>query len=926
SYCARVIDKMPKKLNTINNLIDSVHSDDEGQKRPEADKYVLNLIVKKFSDDYSILNAVAKKYGEYDCYDEELKCRKKMLTLADNKDFISKTKARIAELKLKSGQSVDNVKFIAENLKNVGRDASTAKVISEFYLKAGKTNEALEILMKCAGNNDFPDEAKLAVDAILNTEWGSYEEKALDSLLELVKKNYPYFKRNIGKIMWKYMNAGSEEKALDLFVFIAKNNDRPYKYEKAIKRLDVNSLVDKIISGKVTNSYLLLRISYILNADNNKPAAYKLRYYFINLPGENPSKYFEAGEMLKFACNKDDTNLCYEIVDKIDGFVKQKIVPENLSDNLFYYMLKLNLTNKCNSWVEFMLENTDKKKLTDDLYSYSKWYMRIGATNKLKNFVVKNSNTNLPIYTLFEILRVLDYIKETNQYESYIAVIGTRLNNARDVGINGCRYLNKLNYLSRILGKNYDKKINEFLQKWFYNDEINANIKISFLGYAKSNQNEYVNYIVKDKNKLNSGRSANIARMFIRYGNTNRGIELYSYALTKPDIREDSKINIITSLSRIYINNKDYQSAVNELDKISQVNLDNQSVRRLMNIGDLYANSFKYLKAVDCYLKSINMAKQIRDVKNAVNRISGLWAYDSEIEYPKLAKINFTNKNETFNYTAKALFLLLANNNSEAEKFILKAEEKLKTNKEKYSLWNACRNIAQLSNNYKMELLANKKMFHYIENNYDRYHRIYDINRLLRKETNYAEIISFNSDILNVVTNERRRNEIILNISDAYLRLGDTNAAWETVLQSNDAETIKRSVYRLNKRDELIIEFEKRIETASSRNFTVMAITLSQYNLNNKKAAEKLASLLDKKMPEINVRDYVDLSMIYLNCGYKNKAKKLLEKYVDSLNEKYQKEGRKMIDKYLDLKWRQSLRSRGSISRSENLQRLWKRR
>ncbi len=926
SYCARVIDKMPEKINCVNNFIDAVHNDNEGRKKPEADKYVLNLIVNKFPKNYSIINSVAEKYKKYGCYNDELACRKKMLASTDNEDFISKTKARITELKLKSGQSVDKTKFIVENLKNAGRDASTAKVISEFYLKAGKTNEALSILMKCAENKDFPDESKVAAMAIINIKWGNSEKKAINFLNKLIKNNYPLFKSLAGKIMWKYIDNGFEKEAVGMFVFITKNDDQPYKYIEAIKDFDANSFVYKIISEKVTNSYILSKISNMLYTYNNKHAAYKLRNYFINLPDKNPNKYFEAVEMLKYAYLKGDIKLCNEVIDKIDDLVNREIVPENLSDNLFYYMMKLNLTNKCNSWVEFMLENTGSKKLSENLYYYSKWYMRIGETNKLKNFVAKNCNTNLPIYKLVETLRVFNYIRETNQYELFVDAIGTRLDNARLVNSYGCNYLGKLNYLSRVSEKNYDKEINDFLQKWFYNDEISVNTKISFLSYAKSNKVDFINYIVKDKDKLNSGRLANIAWMFIRYGNTNRAIVLYSYALTKPDIREDSKINIITSLARIYINNKDYQSAVNELDKISQLNLEKQKSWIIMSVADLYANSFKYLKAVDCYIRLINTAKNIRDVKDAINRISGLWHHDSEIEYAKLAETDFTNKNEYLNYTAKALFFLLANNNSEAEKYILKAGEKLKTNEEKFSLWNTCCNLVNNNDNLQFRLNAYMKMFDLTSNINEKYRVGRKINYILRQTKDYETILKINNELLNVVTNGCRRDEIILNISKTYMNLGDTNAAWETVLQSNDAETIKRSVYKLNKRNEMLAEFEKKIETVNGKNFTIMAITLSQYNWNNKELSVKLASLLDKKLPVINVRDYVDLSIIYLNCGYKNKAKNLLEKYVDSLNEKYQKEGRKMIVKYLDLKWRQSLNSRGYITNSENLQRLWRRR
>ena len=925
SYCTRVIAKMPKKLNAINNLIEAVHADDEGRKRPEADKYILDLIINKFSNNHFILNSVAKKYKKYGCYDDELACRKKMLASTGNKDFISKTKARIAELKLKLGQPVDNAGFLSVNLKIVDRDASAAKVISKFYLKTGKTNDALKILMKCAENKDFPVERKAAAMAVLNTKWGSSKGKAIAFVNKLMKSNYPLFKFLSGKIMWNYIDNGFNEKAVELFVFVANMNDRPYKYDEAIRRLDVNSLVDKLISGKVTNDNVLSSVSYYLSR-KDKSAGYKLRNYFLNLPDKNPRKYGVATTMLQYAFDIANTNLCFEIVDKIDGFVKQKIVPKNLDDNLYYYMLKLNLTNKCNSWVEFMLENTDKKKLTDDLYSYSKWYMRIGETNKLINLVVENSNTNLPTDGLLDLLHVYKYLNDTNQYKLYVETIGTRLINYNMVRMYGVSYLDKLNYLSRYFGEKSGVKIDDFIQKWFYNDKVNIDTKFSLLYRAKSNKMVYVNCLAKNKCELSAWRLMEIAGMFIRYGSTNKGIEFYSYVLNNSKANDDIKINTILNLAPIYINNKDCQAAKNVLSQLSQFDLTGKYCGFFSNLGNLYVQAFMYLKAVDCYIMTINRAENIRDIWNAVIRISEAWPHDSEIEYSKLAEINFTNKNEVLNYTAKALFLLLDNNSSDAEKYILKAEEKLKTNKEKYVLWNSCKNIAQLSNNYETELLSHKKMIHYNENQNYIYHRIYDINRLLRKATNYAEIISFNSDVLNVVTNEKTRGRIILNICDAYLRLVDTNAAWETVLQSNDPETIKRLAYRINRSNEMMQEFEKRIENSNSGNFATMAITLSQYNWNNRELSEKLASLLDKKLPEINVRDYVGLSMIYLNCGYRDKAKHLLEIYVDNLDEKYQKEGSKMIDKYLDLKWRHSLHSRGYIPISENLKRMWGRR
>lgn len=891
----------------------------------KSDEEILKLTIEHFKTNYDAIKKIADVYQKYKFYDDELHCRKIALKIAGNKDEISKTKARIDELKIKFGQSIDNEKFISDNLEKAEESSAAAKAVCAFYLSKGKTNSALDVLLKCVRNTEFPIDRRAAIEAVLNTQWGGYEEKALDSLFQLFYKKNHYNRSFAGKIMWKYIDAGLEEKGFDTFILIAKNNDRPYKYEKAIKRLNANILVNRIISEEVTNSYLLLRTSYILNADNNKPEAYKLRNYFINLPDKDPRKYSAATEMIKYAINNGDTNLCLELVDKIDGFVKQKIIPKSLPDNLYYYMAKLNLKDKCDLWIDFILENIDDKTLKNQLYYYAKWYMRTGETNKLRNFLAKNCSTNLPTGDLFDLLRVFKYLNDTNQYKLYVETIGTRLTNGNLVRIYSANYLDNLNYLSRISGKNYDEKIDEFVQKWFYSDKVSINTKFSLLYRAKSNKIEYVNYLAKNKSKLSDGRLMDIARMFIRYGITNRGIEFYSCIVDSSKAKDNNKINAILNLAPIYINNKKYQEADNVLIKLSQFNLAEKNHGFFSNLGSLYSRAFMYGKAVDCYIEAINRAKKNYNVESAVMNIANMWRYNSEIEYSKLAETNFTNKNEILNYMAKALFSLLANNTFDAEEYILKAEEKLKTNKEKYSLWNAWKNVALVNNNYEAQLFGYKKMLQYNEN-YNKYNIIYDINRLLRKTTNYTELIYFNSDILNVVTNERRRDEIILNICDAYLRLVDTNAAWETVLQSNNAETIKRFAYRINKSNEMMHEFEKRIEKAGGRDFTIMAITLSQYNWKNKKLSEKLASLLDEKMPEINVRDYVDLSMIYLNCGYRDKAKNLLDKYVDNLNEKYQDDGRKMIYKYLDLKWRQSLRFRGSISRSGDLQRLWGRR
>jgi len=881
SYCERVIEKMPENLNTINNFINSVHNDNSNRKRPEADKFVLNLIVKKFSDNFFIINSVAKEYGEYGCYNEELNCREKMLTLANNKDLISKTKARITELKLKLGQTVDREEVFAENLKNAKRNAAAAIVISKIYLKTGKTNDALDILMNCVENTDFPNELRPAAEAVLNTDWGMLEEKAFDSLLESVKNNCSDINYFAGKIMWKYLNTGFEEKAIDTFIFIAKDNIWPYKYEKIITRFNANLFVDKIISEEVTNNYILVGISGFLRNENKKSLAYKLRNYFINLDGGNYRKYDAAAAMLKYAYDKGDTNLCFEIIGKIDGFVKQKIVPKNLHNNLYRYMLKLNLTNKCNLWVEFMLKKTSNKQLTKNLYSYSKWYMHIGKTNKLKNLIAKNCNTNLPIHDMFELLKLFVYTGETNQYKLYIDTIGARLTNARLINIHGWSYLSQLNYLFKLSGKSYDERINDLFRKWLHDNKVSINIKFSILRHIKSNQVEYVNYIAKNKNNFDSDQMMNVAGMYINYGITNRGIEFYSCVMDNPESDNYNKINAILKLVNIYLDNEDYQSAVNMLNKFSQINLDKQYIGFFSNLGALYVRAFMYVRAVDCYIYAINRTERISNVENAVMKIADAWHNDSEIKYSKLAEINFTNKNECLNYTAKGLFLLLDNNVFEAEKLIYKAEEKLKTNNDKFNLWKAWKNVAQINNNYEALILANKKMLHYSENQYYKDNFIYDINRLLRITTNYMEIIYFNSNLLNDVTNERRYDEIILNIFDAYLGLADTNSAWETVLQVNSAETIKRLAFRINKRKEMMQEFERRIVDSNGRNFIIMATSLSQNNLNNKELLEKLAYLLDVKISEFNVRDYANLSMIYLKCGYEDKAKTILQNSTD---------------------------------------------
>ena len=112
--------------------------------------------------------------------------------------------------------------------------------------------------------------------------------------------------------------------------------------------------------------------------------------------------------------------------------------------------------------------------------------------------------------------------------------------------------------------------------------------------------------------------------------------------------------------------------------------------------------------------------------------IANAWRYNSEIVYAKLAEINFTNRNEALNLAVKALFLLLDNNSFEAEKYIYKAEEKLKTNKEKYALWNAWNNVARVNGNDNAQLLANKKMLHYNENQNYIYNRIDDKANSLR--------------------------------------------------------------------------------------------------------------------------------------------------------------------------------------------------
>ena len=679
------------------------------EKLTDRDGKILKATVKRFNTSYKVLNKVADIYQKHKKSYDELQCRKKTLRILKNTNSILNVKARIAVLNLEMGNPIDEKIFVDEYLKEAPKRASAAKAVSSYYLSIGKTNAALKILFKCIENSEDPYERMLAFKTILNSNWGELEEKATDFLFNYLKDNFSDIRNLSDEVFRKYFDEGLYDKSIDTFILAANNRLYIRDISKIVELPKVEFLVNKIISAGISNSYTFYTLANRLNNKKYKEAAYKLRNYFINLPTKDPYKYSAATAMIKYDLNAGNTNLCFEIVDKIDGFVEQKIVPENIPDNLYRYMLILNLTNKCDSWVEFMLKNTDNKRVANNLYSYSKWYMRLGKTNKLRNLIAKNCAANLSIYGLFSLLRVLDYTKDTNQYKSYIGIIGDRLVNANVINSYGCRYLEKINYLSRFSGENYDVEISRLLQKWFYNKKVSINKKVSMLRYAKSNQVDYINYVAKNKNKFNRRELLNIARLFINYGITNKGIEFYSYAFNKPEISDNNKINIIISIARIYINNKKYQLAENELNKLTRFNPDKQYIGFLTNVGDLYARAFKYLKAVDYYIKEINRAEKIYDIERAVLRIKDAWNYDSEIEYSKLSEINFTNKNEALNYTVKALFLLLANNTYEAEKCILKAEKKLKTDKEKHAMWNVWKNIARIIRDNDALLLAKRK-------------------------------------------------------------------------------------------------------------------------------------------------------------------------------------------------------------------------
>jgi len=927
-YCTRVVEKMTDdNINNIDNLISSLHSDNMGRERPEPNKYVLDLLIKKFPKNYSVLKLVANVYKKYGYDKDELVCRRKMLGATYNTNLILKTKTRIAELKIKLNQPIDDKKFLDDYLENSANDASAAIIISKIYLKQGKTNDAIDVLIKCANNKDLSDEAVRAADLLLKTDWENYQSNALVLLYNTVKDNYSLIGKNIaGKLMWKFVENNMNSNAINTFVFIAKHNDRPDKYGEFLQAVNASDLTDKIISEKVDYEYLLQRISELLRGRNYKDEAYKLRNYFVDLPGKSPAKYFEAAKILNDTINNGDMDLCDKIIDKIDDLVKQKIVPNNLPDSLYYCMLQLNLTNKCDSWVNFMLENTATNVIAKKIYEFSKWYMRLGRTNEIKNLVLENCNTNINVYDFYNMYKVLNYIDDTNLYKLYTDAFGDKLNKIHLVNRFGINYLNALNNLSKKYGADeYNEKMEKFIKKWFFNEKIYSDFMCYALDYAGTNKIQYLNRIFKNIKNYKPNNLRKIASMFVKYGKTNTGINVYSRILTMPKENEHKKIYATVKIAQLNIENKNYRAAIKMLDSLFKYNSEKEYAGFFLTVGDLYTKVFKYKKAVNYYIKEINRTEKINMLEAAIYKITKAWKYDSDIDYLSLAQTDFTNVNKSFDYLAKALLFMLGDDMKQAEEYIYKSEEKLITDKQKFKLWNVWINIAERNKNNKAQLLGRKKSLLYNKNKKYTYNNIYSINRLLMSSSNYTEVVWFNSNALNLV-DKRRHDELILNQCQAYIKLGDTNSAWKTAWKLYNADNIRRIAYKLNKYNELIKEFKNRISTADIKNFTAMAKILLNKCWGDKKLAEQLALLFDDRMSEINVHDYVDLSVVYLLTGQKGKARKMLDLYINYLNESDRKKARKLVDKYLDLTWRGSLHTRGCISESENLQFFWSRR
>ena len=884
-----------------------------GKKDPVIYKSILKLMLNRYPSSYRIVNNIADIYQNYDCDIEELSCRKKLLKLTDNEDYIPKQKSRIAELIIKSGKTIDTKDFIVENKLRAEKSFTAAKALSTFYLLTGKSNDAFNILKKCADKSSFPYESKSAFETILNIEWGILEEKALDYSFEFLKKNIDnriYFNMRslLSNLTQKYMKLNRYDKSFDVFLFAAENNLYLRELKEIIKHNNnnVDYLVDKIISANITQSWALVQTANEFAKNEFDKAAYKIRDYYINLPNADNSKYKQAGEMLGYAFRQNDTNLCYKIVDKIDGLMKQKLPREGIPHNITYHMRQLDLIDMCNSWIDILQNSTTGKAREITIQNVSSWYIRTGNTNKLIDLIKENNITNMSVEMIFNMLPVHKFLNFTNQYNFYVDEIGKRITNSYMVRLYGSKYLYKLRQARKITKADYEKPALNFMRKWIYNENIPISLKYSLIIEIQHDELEFADYLLKNKSKLSFWQLHKLAYMCVDNGMTNKGIELSIFALNKPDIENDEKIRALLDLADFYNKNEDFINAVNSLNEIEKLDISKKDYNFYIRFGNYYANAFVCNKAVDSYIKAIEYANQSYQIKKSIDKIISVAQNDSEINLVEIANGKLRNMNDSLKLFAESVLLFADNKSFDARKRFDGIFVKLKNEKEQYILLTYWKEYARKFKNYNEELKACKQMYKLADDNRKQY-LLPNINRLLIRINDYDELLKFNSQVLNslkdVKSNERSIDLARKAIAESYLHSGKTNAAWDVAVNINNSYILIRIAVKFNKTIEVVPVLIKKIQIDDANRISYMANWLINYYItqNDNKSINNLTGIIDGRLSEMKPESYMEISIFYLRAGQKNKAKELLKKYYDNAEEKDKEQIRQRIDRILNM-------------------------
>ncbi len=925
SYLFKAIDAIPtNKGKYAAQIVDWVYHTYMPLQVTESNKYILKKMTNRFKDDKRVVNSVADMYQKYNFSGDELKCRKLLLKISNDKNVLNKAKARIMAIETLSGKKANSKKFINENINNAKNNAAIANTLSLLYFSDGKSNDALKVLLDCVKNENFPSERALAASSILKTDWGDLNKNALSSLFAVITNDKTNVRHIFGKIFWKYIDIGLTNEATDVLVFGFKKDEYPNKFLGAIKLFDTKILVNKIIAEKISNDEVLLSIIRNLDRWNKSPYVYKLRKYYLNLPNKYSKKYYIATQMLEYDYRNYNTNLCFDTVEKIDNLINQKIIPERLPANLDYYMTELGLSKKCDLWMDTITKNINKKYAIANINSFANYFLKNGQTNKFRNFISNIYSTNLPLRHLAKFLDAFNRLGDTNQYKSCLEIFGMSLTNIYLVKNYSHTYIDGLNILSRKNGENYDDEIDKFIRKWIDAKKLDLSARFRLFKFANTNIDKYAEMFLKNKNKLKDWQLMNIISALKRHNYTNDLTGLYNYVLNSPGMNSSYKVQTAKYLMRDYIDNGDIGKATNCIEKVYLYSSAREKTNSyfLIQMGMLYEKVFNYDISFGYYTNAINKAKNIQEVLNSVFKIADAWKYNSVIDYARLSEINFSNKNNRLNKITEAFFLCLSGKTLDGRNIILKIEKQFKTNKEKYSLWKAWKRVAEYNNIAYEKIFADKKMLILTDDINQVRNLTYEINYLLKRNEDYQKMLDFNTILLNVYTNKNIHDIIVLNICYADIGLGKTNKAWNTILQSDNIRDWGRIAFSVGKEIELKRILIKNIDTATSNKFIDIYYLISHY-FYDKYLYSKLSVALDKNANSISPKYYVELSLIYLKAGEKEKARNLLKKYIDKLNPEDRPAARKLIDKYLDLKWRESLKYRGYIPKKDNLERFW---